>query len=186
MVHDHLEIFIEFRWLKRVSLSPRMLQHFIRETRRREGSTSPSRGKHGWRFTARMQVWFFRRTDYVGERDPSNWKISRLTLQNLIRIGLNLTEVYSFSLVFAIIFGYSSGPSIWQGMLGRMTQKSEIFMNMRYFHEMWNWAKFWIRQQQIDSILNFGGPAGGSRAWKGASPPTRYSTWLGKPFLLEE
>ena len=45
------------------------------------------------------QIWFFMITDYLYVSHPSNVKISRLTLQNLIRSGLNLTETYSFSLV---------------------------------------------------------------------------------------
>ena len=85
---------------------------------------------------AARKIWFFKRTDYVGARDPSNWKISRLTLQNLIRIGLNLTEVYSFSFVLAIIFGYSSGRNIWREMVGRMHPKLEIFIKFRFFSKV--------------------------------------------------
>ena len=118
MGHANFEIFIEFRWLQRVRRPTRMLHHFIRETRRREGSTSPSRGKHGWRFTARMQVWFKMASQKSWQLGRENWDFSKSVSSIdsgaifLPRSGQDLSR----NVVVAFLYAFKKNLYCWIGL----------------------------------------------------------------------
>ena len=92
-------------------------------------------------------IWFFSVKYYLLKWYHKNGEISRLTLQNSMRICQNLPWAKSDPLVWEICRVYRSGQRFWQGMVWSMPRKS------RKFHEKWS---------LVSSMSILVGPAGGS------------------------
>ena len=113
------------------------------------------------------EISFFELTDYFWVLHPSIEKISRLTLQNSLRMCPDLKKGYSFSLVVSNL---------------------QVYPNSRSYqcHKLWKLDNFFEKVLSGEPKLNFSGAAGGSRTRKGAFAPCKLIIQLGKHFYLEE
>ena len=99
------------------------------------------RGKHGWRFTARAKcatgkfVFSVKRIIW-GRRALQLGKISRLTLQNSLRMFPDLKKGYSFTLVVSNLKIYSSGKSYQWVKVFHDTGKVDFFYFLWLFAEL--------------------------------------------------
>ena len=100
------------------------------------------------------EVSFFELTDYLCVSHPSIEKISRLTLQNSLRMCPDLKKGYSFSLVVSNLQVYPNSKSYQQA-------------------KIWKLDNIFEKVQSGEIYFNFLGPAGGSRTWKGAFAPSK-------------
>ena len=82
------------------------------------------------------EICFFSETDYLGRTHPSTGKISRLTLQNSLRMFPDLNKGYSYTLGVSNLKIYSSVKSYQPAKLFHDTKKIENFRLFSSFRRM--------------------------------------------------